>query len=182
MMKRYNVLSAALVAMTLMTTQLPMSAQTMDSAVPARTVKHPKKHKEMAHKETAAEIELRELKEALKAQQDQIDALKSQVSTKSSDVTAAQQTAADAQTQAAAAAASAAQAQAAATAAASKADAVSSSVSSLQSTTTDLTNTTNTVVAGQKKLEGEIKEPPSLRYKGVNLTPGGFAAFGGGWR
>src|SRR6202789_3124957 len=181
MMKRYSLMSAALIATTLMATQLPMRAQTMDSTDSAQTTKHSKKHVK-EHKETAAEIQLREMKETLKAQQDQIDALKSQVSTKSSDVTAAQQTAADAQTQAAAAAASAAQAQAAATAAASKADAGSSSVSSLQSTTTALTNTTNTVVTSQKKLEGEIEEPATLRFKGVNLTPGGFAAFGGGWR
>jgi hypothetical protein len=180
-MRRYSLMSAALLATTLMATQLPMRAQTMDSTDSAQTTKHTKKRAK-EHKETAEEIQLREMRETLKAQQDQIDALKSQVSTKSSDVTAAQQTAADAQTQAAAAAASAAQAQAAATAAASKADAVSSSVSSLQSTTTDLTNTTNTVVTSQKKLEGEIEEPATLRFKGVNLTPGGFAAFEGVWR
>jgi hypothetical protein len=179
MMRRYNVLSAALVAMTLLTTQLPMSAQTTDSAVPARTVKHPKKHKETAHKETAAEIELREMKESLKAQQDQIDALKSQISAKNSDVTAAQQTAADAQTQAAAAAASAAQAQAAAAANASKVDSVSSSVTDLKTTTATLNDT---VVTSQKKLESEIESPATLHYKGVNITPGGYAAFEGVWR
>jgi hypothetical protein len=179
MMKRYNVLSAALVAMTLMTTQLPMSAQTTDSAVPARTVKHPKKHRETVHKETAAEIELRELKESLRAQQEQIDALKSQISAKSSDVTAAQQTAADAQAQAAAAAASAAQAQAAATATSNKVDAVSSSVTQLQTTTSTLNDT---VATAQKKFEDEIESPAALRYKGVNITPGGFVAFEGVWR
>jgi hypothetical protein len=179
MMKRYNVLSAALVAMTLMTTQLPMSAQTTDSAVPARTVKHPKKHKEMVHKETAAEIELREMKESLRAQQEQIDALKSQISAKSSDVTAAQQTAADAQAQAAAAAASAAQAQAAATATSTKVDAVSSSVTQLQTTTSTLNDT---VATAQKKFEDEIESPAALHYKGVNITPGGFVAFEGVWR
>jgi hypothetical protein len=178
-MRRHKLLSAALAAMTLVAIQLPMRAQTMDSSASAAKTKHKAKKQ---HVETAEEMQIREMKESLKAQQDQIDALKSQVSAKSGDVTAAQQTAADAQTQAAAAAASAAQAQSAATAAASKADAVSSSVSSLQSTTTDLTNTTNTVVASQKKLEGEIEEPASLHYKGVNITPGGFAAFEGVWR
>jgi hypothetical protein len=174
MMKRYNVLSAALVAMTLMTTQLPISAQTTDSAASARTVKHPKKHKE-----TAAEIELRELKESLRAQQEQIDVLKSQISAKSSDVTAAQQTAADAQVQAAAAAASAAQAQAAATATSNKVDSVSSSVTQLQTTTATLNDT---VATAQKKFEDEIESPAALRYKGVNITPGGFVAFEGVWR
>jgi hypothetical protein len=175
MMKRYSLLSAALVAMMFVGTQLPMRAQTVDSTDSAQTTKHSKKH----HKETAEEIQLRELKETLKAQQDQIDALKAQISAKSGDAAAAQQTATDAQTQAAAAAASAAQAQAAATAAASKVDAVSSSVTNLQ-TTTDTLN--QTVVTSQKKIEDEINSPAALHYKGTTITPGGFAAFEGVWR
>ncbi len=173
-MKRYNVLSAALVAMTMLTTQLPMSAQTTKSTVKAKTVKTPK-----THKETAAEAQLREMREALRAQQEQIDALKAQVSAKNSDVTAAQQTAADAQSQAAAAAASAAQAQAAATAASSKADSASSSVTELQTTTATLNDN---VIANQRKVEAEINSPATLHYKGVNVTPGGYAAFEGVWR
>jgi len=174
MMKRYNVLSAALVAMTLLTTQLPMSAQTTNSTAPARTAKHPK-----PKKETPTETQLREMREALRAQQEQIDSLKQQLSSKSSDATTAQQTAADAQAQAAAAAASAAQAQAAATAAASKAEAASSSVTELQTTTTTLNDN---VIANQRKVEAEINSPATLHYKGVNITPGGFAAFEGVWR
>jgi hypothetical protein len=174
MMKRYNALSAALVAMTLLTTQLPMSAQTTNSTSKPKTVKQTK-----PRKETPAEIQMREMREALKAQQDEIDALKSQISAKSSDATAAQQTAADAQAQAAAAAASAAQAQAAATAAATKADAASSSVTELQTTTTTLNDN---VIANQRKVEDEINSPSTLHYKGVNITPGGYAAFEGVWR
>jgi len=173
-MKRYNVLSAALVAMTLLTTQLPMSAQTTNSTSKPKTAKQAK-----PRKETPAEIQLREMREALKAQQDEIDALKAQISSKSSDATAAQQTAADAQSQAAAAAASAAQAQAAATAAATKADAASSSVTELQTTTTTLNDN---VIANQRKVEDEINSPATLHYKGVNITPGGYAAFEGVWR
>jgi hypothetical protein len=178
-MKRYSLLNAALIAMTIVATQLPMRAQTMDSTASSQKAKHTKKHKETAHKETAEEIQLRELRETLKAQQDQIDSLKSQISAKSSDVTAAQQTAADAQTQAAAAAASAAQAQAAAAATSTKVDAVSSSVTNLQTTTATLNDT---VVTSQKKLEDEIEAPTALHYKGVNITPGGFVAFEGVWR
>ena len=174
-MKRYNVLSAALVAMTIMTTQLPMSAQTTDRTVPAKTVKKTSK----PQKETAAQIQMREMREALKAQQDEIDALKSQISAKSSDVTAAQQTAADAQAQAAAAAASAAQAQAAASANSTKVDAVSNSVTELKSSTTALNDN---VIANQRKVESEINSPATMHYKGVNITPGGFAAFEGVWR
>jgi hypothetical protein len=173
-MKRYKVLSAALVAMTLLTTQLPMSAQTTTSTTKSKSAKQTK-----PKKETPTETQLREMRQALKAQQDQIDALKAQLSSKSSDSTAAQQTAADAQAQAAAAAASAAQAQAAATAAATKADAASSSVTELQTTTTTLNDN---VIANQRKVEEEINSPATLHYKGVNITPGGFAAFEGVWR
>ena len=173
-MKRYKVLSAALVAMTLLTTQLPMSAQTTDSSSKSKTTKQTK-----PRKETPTETQLREMREALKAQQEQIDALKAQLSSKNGDVTAAQQTAADAQSQAAAAAASAAQAQTAATAAATKVDAVSTSVTELQTTTTTLNDN---VIANQRKVEDEINSPATLHYKGVNITPGGFAAFEGVWR
>jgi len=160
--------------MTLLTTQLPMSAQTTDSTSKSKTTKQTK-----PRKETPAEIQLREMREALKAQQDEIDALKAQISAKNGDVTAAQQTAADAQSQAAAAAASAAQAQAAATTAATKADAASSSVTELQTTTTTLNDN---VIANQRKVEDEINSPATLHYKGVNITPGGYAAFEGVWR
>ena len=173
-MKRYKVLSAALVAMTLLTTQLPMSAQTTDSTSKSKTTKQTK-----PRKETPTETQLREMREALRAQQEQIDSLKAQLSSKSSDVTAAQQTAADAQSQAAAAAASAAQAQTAATTAAAKADAASTSVTELQTTTTTLNDN---VIANQRKVEDEINSPATLHYKGVNITPGGFAAFEGVWR
>ncbi len=171
-MKRYS-LAAAAVAVVLLSAQLPVFGQTTD-APPA------KKHtKTKVHKETAEEIQLRELKESLKAQQDQIDALKAQVAAKSSDAATAQQTAADAQAQAAAAAASAAQAQAAATAASTKVDAVSSSVTDLKATTTGLTET---VVTNQKTVEDEINEPAKLHYKGITITPVAFMAFEGVWR
>jgi hypothetical protein len=170
-------MSAALIAMTLVGTQLPMHAQSVDSTDSSKATKHTKivKH----HKETPAEIQLREMREALKAQQAQIDALKEQISAKDGQVTAAQQTATDAQTQAAAAAASAAQAQAAATESSTKVDSMSSSVTDLKGTTAGLTET---VVNGQAKVEKEIHSPSALHYKGVEITPGGFAAFEGVWR
>jgi hypothetical protein len=172
MMKRYS-LAAAAVAVVLLSAQLPAFGQTTDTP-PA------KKHaKAKVHKETAEEIELRELKESLKVQQDQIDALKAQVASKSSDAATAQQTAADAQTAASAAAASAAQAQAAAAAASTKVDAVSSSVTDLKSTTTGLTET---VITNQKTVEDEINEPAKLHYKGLTITPVAFFALEGVWR
>ena len=171
-MKRYRLLSAALVAMTMMGSQLPMHAQTVDSPASTKTSKASKssRHtKVKQHRETSAEIQLREMREALKTQQEQIDALKEQVTAKDSQVTAAQQTATDAQTQAAAAAADSS----------TKVDSMSSSVTDLKGTTAGLTET---VVNGQAKVEKEIHSPSSLHYKGVEITPGGFAAFEGVWR
>jgi hypothetical protein len=180
MMKRYKFLSAALVAMTLVTAQLPVFAQTTDTTTSSDTSAKKTLHaKSREHKETVGEIRLRELKESLKAQQAQIDELKSQIAVKSSDVATAQQTAADAQAAAAAAAASAAQAQAAAAATSTQVDAVSSSVADLKSTTAGLADT---VVTGQKKIEDEIESPVALHYKGVAITPVAYAAFEGVWR
>jgi hypothetical protein len=191
-MKQRNLLSAALVAVAMLSVQTPVFGQTTDTTtttttkvrVPAHTdvktttTTH-KTRKVRAHKESAEEIQLREMRESLKAQQDQINALQSQVAAKSADATAAQQTAADAQAQASAAAASAAQAQAAAAASSSKVDAVSSSVSDLKTTTAGLTDT---VVTGQKKIEDEINEPAKLHYKGLTITPVAFFAAEGVWR
>jgi hypothetical protein len=162
-----------------MTAQLPVFAQTTDNTTSSTTSAKKAKHKVKEHRETVEEIQMRELKESIQTQQDQIDALKAQVAAKSGDAAAAQQTAADAQAQAAAAAASAAQAQAAAAATSTKVDAVSSSVTDLKTTTAGLADT---VVTSQKKIEDEIESPTALRYKGVNITPGGFAAFEGVWR
>ena len=178
-MTRYRLLSAALVATMVGSAQLPVIAQTTTSTTTTSKTTTTKTKHVKKHKETAEEIQLRELRESLKAQQDQIDSLKAQVATKSADAATAQQTATDAQTQAAAAAVSAAQAQAAAAAAATKVDDVSSSVTDLKSTTAGLTET---VVTTQKKVEDEINSPTVLHYKGVAIAPVAFAAFEGVWR
>jgi hypothetical protein len=188
MMKRYNLLATALVAGAFLSSQAfaqdsTTTTTTTKVKVPAHvdtkttTVTKTKHKKE--HKETAAEIQMRELKESIKAQQDEIDSLKSQVAAKSDAAASAQQTATDAQAQAAAAAASAAQAQAAAAAASTKVDGVSSSVTDLKTTTTGLTET---VVTNQAHVEEEINEPAKLHYKGVTITPVAFFALEGVWR
>jgi hypothetical protein len=174
-MKRTQFMTAALVATTLFAVQVPVHAQTSTSTTTTKKAKKTVKH----HKETAEEVQLREMREQMAAQQAQIDSLKSQVAGKDSQVTAAQQTATDAQTQAAAAAASAAQASAAAADAASKADSVSSSVTDLKSTTAGLTDT---VITSQKKVEEEINSPSTLHYKGITIQPVAFAAFEGVYR
>jgi hypothetical protein len=175
MMTRYRLLAAAMVAIALLTVQTPFFGQT---AVAAAS-KKPKHTRSKVHRETAEQVQLRELRESLEVQQKQIDSLKSQVAAKAGDLTNAQQAAADAQAQAAAAAAAAAQAQASDTATATRVDAVSSSVTDLKTTTTGVTDK---MLAGQKKIEDEVNSPTTLRYKGVRITPVAFFAFEAVWR
>jgi hypothetical protein len=169
-MKRLNSCLAALVVATILGAQLPAHAAAGDAS-PQQTKKK--------HKETDAEREVRELREQLKSQQDQIDALKAQMAGKDQSAAAAQQSAADAAAQAAAAKQEADAAAAAAAAASSKADAVSSSVTDLKTTTAGLTET---VIGTQKKVEDEIDSPAAIHYKGITITPVAFAAAEGVYR
>lgn len=164
-------LAAVLMTALLISAQAPVFAQTETTPTAKPTKKHVAKKK--AEVETESEKQIRELRELMQSQQAQIDALKTQLAGKDQQAAAAQQSAADAQTQAAAAATAAAQANAAAAASSSKADALSSSVTDLKTTTAGLQDT---VVTNQKNTLDAIDSPSSIHYKGVTITPGGFAA------
>jgi hypothetical protein len=129
--------------------------------------------------ETQEQIAIRELQEKMAAQQSQIDALTQQNAAKDAALAAAQSTAAAAQTQAAEATT---QAQSAATATQTQAD----TVTGLKSTVTDLQNANaglaTTISATKTELNDKIDSPAALHYKGVTITPGGFAAFEGVYR
>ena len=183
-------MTASILATTLTAARVPVQAQTTTTRTTqtpsietvTTTTKIPKSRtarKAKAHKETAEEIQLRELKASMQAQQDQIDALKNQLATKDGQLTTTQQTAADAAAQAAQAAAAAQAAQAAAQANALKVDSVSSTVTDLKSTTAGLTDT---VITGQKAIREEIESPTTIHYKGITIMPVAFAAFEGVWR
>jgi hypothetical protein len=173
MMKLGIVLTASILATTLTAAQIPVHAQTTETKTTA------KKSKKQVHRESAEEIQLRELKQSMQTQQDQINELKNQLATKDGQLTTTQQTAADAAAQAAAAAAAAQAAQAAAQDSSTKVDAVSSSVTDLKSTTAGLTDT---VIRDQATVEKEINEPATLHYKGLTITPVAFFAAEGVWR
>ena len=111
--------------------------------------------------------------------QGQIDGLKSNLADKDAQLKQAQQAAADAQ-------AAAAKAQEAAT---SQQQAVSdnaAAVTTLQSTVTDLkgtqTSIATTISDETSALKKAIASPDVLHYKGITLTPGGFAAAETVWR
>jgi hypothetical protein len=161
----------ALLAATLVAGYAPAQTSTTTTT---RTTK-----KTRTHKESATEIELRELREQMKAQQDQIDALRQQLSAKDQQVTETQQTAAAAQQQAAAASTAAQQANDAAAQSTSQAQALQSTVTDLKTTNAGLQET---VVNNQTTMKDEIEHPAALHYKGLTITPVAFFAFEGVWR
>jgi len=127
----------------------------------------------------ATETQLRELREQLKAQQDEIDALKSQLSTHNQQASDAAAAAAAAQSQAAAATTAANQAQQAANDTSTKQTALESSVADMKTANAGLQET---VVNNQSALKAEMENPLVLRYKGLTITPVAFFAFEGVWR
>jgi len=111
--------------------------------------------------------------------QGQINSLKTDLANKDTQLKQAQQAAADAQ----------AAADRAAAAASSQQQAVSdnaTAVTTLQTTVTDLkgnqASLATTVSDETSKIKAAIANPTTLHFKGINLTPGGFAAAETVWR
>ena len=135
--------------------------------------------KTKTRKESPIETELRELREQMKAQQDEIDALRQQLSTRDQQVSQAQQAATTAQNQAETATTAANQAQQAATEASSKQQALESNVADMKTANAGLQET---VVNNQAAIKSEFENPLAIHYKGLNITPVAFFAFEGVWR
>ena len=164
-----------------MTALTLVSASAIGQASPTtKSTKKPvRKAVPAVHKESIAERQIRELREAMQAQQAQIDAMKQQLAARDAQVQAAQQSVSTAQAQAASAAQSASDATAAAAAASAKADTLSTSVTDLKATNVGLQET---VIANQARIEDEINSPTVLHYKGVTITPVAFFALEGVFR
>jgi hypothetical protein len=141
------------------------------TSVVAQTSTPPKPKKARTTAATAAEVQA--LKDAvaaqqaaLSAQQQEIQELRDELHHKDQAVNQVQATAADAAAKADAAQAQASQQQA--------------TVTELKSDVTDLkTNVNNTALSlqeTQKNVKEEIESPIAIHYKGITITPGGFAA------
>ena len=151
-----------------------LSAQTQQNATSSATTTTRRKPASGTGRSVAAELEV--LKRALEAQQQQILRLSDQVQSRDQQIQQLQQTVQQALQQS----------QAAASQAQSKADAVAvqaadqaQTVNALKSDVTDLkTNSTSSVLSLQEtqKSVQEISSPIALHYKGITITPGGFAA------
>ncbi|MGA3373025.1 MAG: hypothetical protein ABSC48_14810 [Terracidiphilus sp.] len=111
--------------------------------------------------------------------QGQIDSLKTDLANKDAQLKMAQEAAASAQ-------AAAAKAQAAAMAEQQAASDNAAAVTTLQTTVTDLKGTQASLAATVSdetaKIKKEIASPAVLHYKGIGITPGGYAAGETVWR
>jgi hypothetical protein len=139
-----------------------------------------KKHTTARKAKKAAAPSVAEQIQALRQElEGQINGLKTNLADKDAQLRQAQQAAADAQ-------AAAAKAEATASAEQQAAGENTAAVNTLQSSVTDLK--ANQVSLATKvsdetaKLKKEIHNPDFLRYKGVKLTPGGYAQFATIWR
>ena len=151
-----------------------VSAQSQQSTASSATTTTRKKMAGGTNQSIAAQVEL--LRRALEAQQQQILRLSDQVQSRDQQIQQLQQTLQQALPLSQAAAA---QAQSKAEAAAAQAADEAQAVNALRSEVTDLkTNSTNSVLSLQETQKSiqEISHPLALHYKGITITPGGFAA------
>jgi hypothetical protein len=155
-------------AATLAVGLIALSAHASDPAPPV------KKHTAAKKAKTPPPPTVQEQIQALRDEmQGQINNLRNDLATKDEQLKQAQQAAADAQ-------ASAAKAEAAASAENQAVVDNTTAVTTLQSTVTDLkgnqVSLATTVSDETAKIKKEIDSPGVLHYKGITLTPGGFAA------
>jgi hypothetical protein len=115
--------------------------------------------------EIAAEME--ELRQALQAQQEQLQMLKEELAKRDRQIEEARETAASANSRAAEANSKAAEA-------VTTSAEVKSTASALNTTVASMAAVNSAAVATSGKAGDEEKSPTTIRFKGVNITPGGF--------
>ncbi len=144
-----------------------------DATPPAKKTSH---KKAATPKGPTVEEQIQSLRQDLEGQ---INSLKNDLAAKDAQLREAQQKAAEAQ-------AAATKAQDAATSEQQAITENQSAVSALQSTVTDMKTVNATIVSSitddAAKLRKEIASPSTLHYKGITLTPGGFATGETVWR
>ncbi len=131
------------------------------------------RRKTLPKKESSVSKELHELKEAMDAQQQQIQQLSQQIQSRDQHIQQLEQRLDQSQT-------AATQAQAKADAVASQTTEQGQTVVALKSDVSDLklnaTNAALTLQETQKNLKDALESPLAIHYKGITITPGGFLA------
>jgi hypothetical protein len=149
-------------------------AQSNDTPPDKRARKHAKK----AEPASTVSNQLREMKESIAAQQQEIDQLRQQLAQRDQALQQTQQQLTGAQSTAQQAQSSAQQAQ-------STAAQASAAAQGLQTTVADLKTSNDTVVQkldGTEKRVGDLEAPLVIHFKGISITPGGFLAADSVWR
>jgi hypothetical protein len=167
---RLKSVAAAILAVSLVASY----SYAQDSTPPAK--KHTATKKAKTPPGPTVEEQIQALRQDLEKE---IDGLKTDLANKDAQLKQAQQAAADAQ-------AAADKANAAATAQQKAVTDNAAAVTTLQTTVTDLkgneASLANTVSDETAKIKKEIASPAALHYKGINITPGGYAAGETIWR
>lgn len=175
---------AALVLSLFLTSGVAFADSPKDADATAPKTSEPAKPKAAVKKatKTDAEIaaELDELKQAMQAQQEQLELLKEELSKRDKQIDEAREAAAAANPRASEASTKAVEAVNASTEAKSNEATLTSSVTDLKASNAALTSTVNTVAATTAKASGgqggSEDGPASIKFKGITLTPGGFVA------
>src|SRR5271157_4602567 len=141
-------------------------------AQPAKSAAAAKPATAKTSAEIAAEVE--ELRQALQAQQEQLQMLKEELAKRDRQIEEAREAAAAANSRATEANVKASEAAATSAEVRTTTSALNSSVASLASSNAAAANAAVVAADGQKP--AEEKGPTTIRFKGVNITPGGFIA------
>ncbi len=141
-------------------------------AQPAKSAAAAKPATSKTSAEIAAEVE--ELRQSLQAQQEQLQMLKEELAKRDRQIEEAREAAAAANSRATEASAKATEAAATSAEVKTTTTALNSSVASLASSNAAAVNAAAVATGGQGS--ADEKGPATIRYKGVDITPGGFIA------
>jgi len=146
-----------------------------DAAAAAKTTQPAKPAAAKTSAEIAAEVE--ELRQTLQAQQEELQLLKEELAKRDKQIEEARETAASANARASEATVKATEAATTSAEVKSTTTALNSTVSSLAASNA-AAGVVNTSAASNPQAQpgNEEKGPTTIRFKGVNITPGGFVA------
>ncbi len=144
---------------------------TKDAAAPAKTAQPAKPAAAKTSAEIAAEVE--ELRQTLQVQQEELQLLKEELAKRDKQIEEARETAASANARASEATVKATEAVTTSAEAKSTTTQLNTTVSSLAASNAAVLKTT-TAADPQAAPANEEKGPTTIRFKGINITPGGF--------
>lgn len=159
-------------------TAAPQTTTTTTTTTKKKATATKKAPAKKAAKAPSAASEMKTLRDAVNAQQTQIQQLRDQLSQRDQTLQQVQQQLSTLQSQAQQAASTAQQAQSTAQAAQSAAQQAQSTATTAQSSAT----TTTTNLATTNKKVADLESPAAIHYKGITITPGGFLNLNAIWR